>query len=272
MIIQYQDPPISYEKVTNKRKMSQLHFHYQHELYYLVSGDTKYIVADEIFHLFPGNFIFIPKEVVHKTDSESCLHNERILLSIEDTVFDDDSRKLLHELTAHKLIHIPENKLPVVEDLLRKLQLEARQEDAFSDGLRKLYILELLTLLCRLRYDYVPKLSETEKLMHAVAEYIKENYSQDLSLMALSRRFAVSESCLSRRFKAVCGIGLNEYITNVRIHNAEQLLMENLFSVTQVAERCGFNDSNYFATVFKKMKGTTPLKYGKSQWKTQILD
>lgn len=272
MIIEYRDPPISYDKVTNKRKISQLHFHYQHELYYLVSGDTKYIVGDEIFHLFPGNFIFIPKEVIHKTDSESCLHNERILLSFEDSIFDSESRRLLYELTDNKLIHIPENKLPVVEELLRKLQLEVKQDDVFSDGLRKLYILELLTLLCRLRYDYVPKLSETEELMHAVAEYIKDNYSQNLSLAALSRRFAVSESCLSRKFKAVCGIGLNEYITNVRIHNAEQFLLESNLTVTQIAERCGFNDSNYFATVFKKMKGITPLKYGNSQLKVRRTD
>ena len=66
MIVTYEDPMISYDKVTNRRKVSQVHYHSQHELYYLVSGDTKYIVGDDIFHLVSGDFIFIPKEVIHK--------------------------------------------------------------------------------------------------------------------------------------------------------------------------------------------------------------
>ena len=47
--------------------------------------------------------------------------------------------------------------------------------------------------------------------------------------------------------------------------NAAQLLSTGNFSVTEVAERCGYSDSNYFASVFKKFKGTTPLKFSKSQ-------
>ena len=54
MIIEYRDPPISYDKVTNRLKSSETHFNYQHELYYLVSGETKYFVSDlVILYLSP---------------------------------------------------------------------------------------------------------------------------------------------------------------------------------------------------------------------------
>ena len=43
----------------------------------------------------------------------------------------------------------------------------------------------------------------------------------------------------------------------------EKLLQENELPVTQIAEQCGFNDSNYFSTVFKRVKGMTPQKYRK---------
>ena len=59
MIIEYRDPPISYDKVINRRKTSQTHFHYQHELYYLLRGETKYLVGDDIYHLRSGDFIFV---------------------------------------------------------------------------------------------------------------------------------------------------------------------------------------------------------------------
>lgn len=263
MIVQYTDPPISYEKVTNKRKMSQVHYHQQHELYYLVSGETKYFVGEEIFHLFPGDFIFVPKQVIHQTDSENCLHNERILMSFEDSIFDDETRPLLEMVSKCKLVRIPLSKAYLVRDLLTKLQIETNREDPYKETLMKLYILELLALLCRLRYDYTPQISESEKLINAIADYIRENYSQELTLSVLSKQFGLSESCLSRKFKAVSGFGLNEFITSVRIHNAERLLLQENLPVTHVAEMCGYSDSNYFAAVFKKIKGTTPVKYAK---------
>lgn len=265
MIIEYRDPPISYDKVTNRRKTSQTHFHYQHELYYLIQGETKYLVGDDIYHLRPGDFIFVPREVIHKTDSESCLQNERILLSFSDDVFNWETRNVLDEISRIKLIHIPREALPSAEELLKKIQTEFEENAPYRDTLTRLYILELLTLLCRLRTDVIPPKSDSERMIGEVADYIRSHYWQDLPLRDLGQQFALSESCLSRKFKAITGMGINEYITNVRIHNAEKLLSTGNYTVTQVAEKCGYSDSNYFASVFKKIKGVTPLKYAKAQ-------
>ena len=59
-------------------------------------------------------------------------------------------------------------------------------------------------------------------------------------------------------------MGISEYITFIRIINAEKLLLEGDDSITSVAQKCGFNDPNYFSTVFKKIKGITPLKFAKN--------
>lgn len=106
-------------------------------------------------------------------------------------------------------------------------------------------------------------------MIEEITEYIKQQYRSELSLSDLGRKFGLSASCLSRKFKAVTGMGISEYITNVRIHNAEQLLSLEKYSVTQVAGLCGYSDSNYFAAVFKKIKGITPLKFSKSRSWTQ---
>jgi len=80
-------------------------------------------------------------------------------------------------------------------------------------------------------------------------------------LHILSKIFAMSESHLSRKFKYITGIGINEFITHVRMTNAEKLLRDKTLSITEVAQQCGYNDSNYFSTVFKKFKGISPLKF-----------
>jgi two-component system response regulator YesN len=57
------------------------------------------------------------------------------------------------------------------------------------------------------------------------------------------------------------GMGLSEYINIARVTAAEKLLLSADLPITEVATKCGFNDSNYFARVFKKLKGVTPKKY-----------
>ena len=71
----------------------------------------------------------------------------------------------------------------------------------------------------------------------------------------------MSPSHFSKQFKSITGVGLSEYINVSRISKAEKLLRKTNKPITEIATECGFNDSNYFAAVFKKIKGTTPKKY-----------
>lgn len=255
---------ISYDKVINRRKMSGIHYHGHNELYYLISGETKYFVGDEIFRMRAGDFIFVPKGILHQTDSENCLHNERILLTFGDAVFDSQTLPLLEKLSSFKIFRIPQGEVCRAEELLRRLQGEFESNEPYRNVTIRLYILELAALLCRYRCEYAPGENASDRVVCAVSEYIRTNYAQELSLKSLSRQFALSESCLSRKFKEVSGMGISRYITSVRIHNAARMLAETECSVTQAAERCGFNDSNYFASVFKRAEGITPLRYSKS--------
>ena len=129
----------------------------------------------------------------------------------------------------------------------------------------KALTLVILSYVCRHKREFTPRVSESDRIVHDVSEYVSSHYGEDISLSSLSRKFSVSESHLSRKFKDVSGMGLNEYVTLVRVMNAERLLREGGATITSVAEQCGFNDSNYFSTVFKRIKGITPLKYAKSQ-------
>ncbi len=261
--LKYDNATISYDKVTNRRKFTKIHYHDSNELYYLLSGRTKYFVGDETFVLEKRNLIFIPSQVLHSCDSEDTLHNERIVVNIPDSYFDESTKEIFEDLKNSKFIYIPPEKLYAIDDLFNKINTEYSKEKQHSSILIKLYILELLTLLCRLKTHYDPISVQTDEIVREVAEYIRHNYSENLSLELLSKKFCLSGSYLSRQFKVVLGIGLGDFITYIRITNAEKLLSETDMSVTEVAANCGYNDSNYFAAVFKRLKGTTPYKYKK---------
>lgn len=255
------DNTISYDKVSNCRKISQVHYHDEYELYYLMDGKTKYFIGDEIFCLNKGDFIFVPKGILHATDSEECMHNERMLVSFGDDMVQEDVVPMLRQLLSKKLIRVPSGKRYQAEDVLHRLEKECKEKNDYQTIMLKLGIAELLTLLCRWGSDCPPNTTETDKVIQTISEYISENYQTELSLKSLSKRFAISESHLSRRFKAFSGIGLNEYIKYVRIHHAAKLLETSTASITEISAQCGFNDSNYFANVFKKAKGVTPYRY-----------
>ena len=142
-----------------------------------------------------------------------------------------------------------------------RIEAEFQKNESGKEFLLELYIQTLLILICRYQCQRTMKIRESDEIVYTISEYIKQNFEQEISLGELSRIFAVSEGYLSRKFRQVTGIGLNQYITFVRISHGERLLKEGKLSITEVASRCGYNDSNYFAAVFKKIKGVTPLRY-----------
>ena len=64
-------------------------------------------------------------------------------------------------------------------------------------------------------------------------------------------------------FKQATGFGLREYLVNLRIQRACELLLSTTLSITDIADKCGFNDSNYFGDAFRKAIGVSPRDYRK---------
>ncbi len=100
-----------------------------------------------------------------------------------------------------------------------------------------------------------------DKRMTDAEKYINIHFTENDCLSA-----AVKQSSLSRRrfnelFKACFGLTPNKYLTSLKIEYAKKLISTNYFSISQIAEMCGFSDVYYFCKVFKNETGTTPAKY-----------
>ena len=66
---------------------------------------------------------------------------------------------------------------------------------------------------------------------------------------------------ISRIFKQIVGMNLSTYVTSCRISKAKELLMHGNDNISEIAEKVGFDSSQYFSNVFKRMVGTTPGEY-----------
>lgn len=99
------------------------------------------------------------------------------------------------------------------------------------------------------------------QLMVQVKKYLRENYMYELSLDSVGDILHISPAYLSTQFKKYLHIGFLDYLTEVRIQAACELLQDPLRPTTEVAGMVGYEDASYFARAFKKKTGLTPTQY-----------
>ncbi len=250
------------QKTDNSATMPKAHVHNSHELYWLIKGNVKYFIGNEIFILSAGDMIFVPKGIFHKTDYEECNEIERIVLSFTDDFIGEEFSEYTKEFAKNKHIRFTNEFFYKIQDIMNKLEKEEKKRENGFEKLRKIYLQQLLIFISRYRINEIDiKINSSYLLIQNIAKYISENYNADLSLNSLAKKYCISPNHLSKQFKKTTGVGLNEYINISRIVAAEHFLKNTNHSITKVATECGFNDSNYFAAVFKKIKGITPKKY-----------
>lgn len=103
-----------------------------------------------------------------------------------------------------------------------------------------------------------------QNIIYEIEQYIRRHYNEEVSLQEIANRFYLSREYISRRFKQVFKINYSDFVTNIRISKAKELLHSPDLKISQVAGMVGFPDEKYFSKVFKKMVGQSPNDYRKS--------
>ncbi|PRD47840.1 hybrid sensor histidine kinase/response regulator transcription factor [Sphingobacterium haloxyli] len=104
--------------------------------------------------------------------------------------------------------------------------------------------------------------SSDEILMERIVG-ITNKYLEDpnLNVQLLADEVGLSRVQLHRKVKALTGISTSEFIRNIRLRQAEKLLLEKQMNISQVAYALGFTNQTHFSTLFKKMYGLSPSEY-----------
>ncbi|OME85061.1 hypothetical protein BK120_10985 [Paenibacillus sp. FSL A5-0031] len=96
-------------------------------------------------------------------------------------------------------------------------------------------------------------------------EWVRKKFSEPITLQEAADVIGVNSSYLSRMFKEECGQGFADYVNHVRVEQAKLLIRSGDVDLKDVVKQVGFNNYNYFFTVFKKITGNTPIEYEKQQ-------
>lgn len=105
--------------------------------------------------------------------------------------------------------------------------------------------------------------TNTNHIIKRVCEYIHTHYKKDISLTEMAQFANMSISYFSAWFKRCTGRTLVQYIQEVRVEKAKQLLLETQLKNYEIAERVGFATQPYFIRVFKNSVGVSPNAFRK---------
>lgn len=121
---------------------------------------------------------------------------------------------------------------------------------------------ELLYFLNRQEQkNKINRISHDSRIKKAV-DYIHRNFrNEQIEVSYLAEMCSVSETYFRKLFKKLYSISPKQYIINLKLETAAQLLQSQLYSVNEVCDRSGFTDSKYFAKLFKLRYGCSPKKY-----------
>ncbi len=146
---------------------------------------------------------------------------------------------------------------------------EKREEllnDCFSAYISAVTFPMVMKNLYRKLEDYIrlAQRNSQDKVRKPIGEavlFIKKNYGNQISEEDVAQASHVSTAYLSRLFKEELEVDFHEYLTQIRLEEAEKLLAETNLSVKEIAGRVGYPDEKYFSKLFRKITGMKPTEY-----------
>jgi transcriptional regulator GlxA family with amidase domain len=91
--------------------------------------------------------------------------------------------------------------------------------------------------------------------------WLRTHFNETIYMHALAERLGLTIRSLNRRFKNACGQSPGQYLQQIRVENAKELLRSSNCSISEIADKVGYQDSGHFSSVFKQWVGRTPKQY-----------
>ncbi len=252
------------------------HFHPHYQLFTVLHGTGKRLIGDSIQTFGPGDTVFLGPDVPHLWRSDPAffennpsLFTHGIVLYFQEDFLGKDFLERNEMLAIRQLLQESKRGIEYKGALREHIRTEL-SELMHIDGFQS--VLRLLTLLNRIAhedggtpiasYGYVNnyKVSETER-MQKVHNYVLQHFAQEIRLGDVASLAGMSEAAFCRYFKARANKTFIDFVNEIRIGHACKLLLDDKFTIAQIAYDSGFDSLSNFNRNFKKYIGHTPREY-----------
>lgn len=251
----------------NRHAESENHSHPYYELLYVRSGNFTYFIDDEVIPVEPKTVVLTNKNTIHKAHLYDEGDSTYFIIKFYSTSLDDVLSETISNLFKYRRFTVEEKDFSLIDLLFSKIYKEYKHNNDNCDIMLKYELGEILITLSRLisksnatlANDHTPTIiEESIKYINSLVGTPEIN---EVTLTSVAERFFMSPTHFSRKFKQETGFGFKEYITSAKILFAKNLMHSTNYSITKIALLSGFDDSNYFSTVFKNHESISPRAY-----------
>lgn len=240
----YEPKPINYEEFEAEN----------HFIFFLVlSGSCQFHTDYESFSLEKGDCCFSFPNKRYKFDGINRLK----LLYI--TFVNPESLTILNSLGISY-------SNPVRTGLKGKIPYFLKEFDR-SLTLKSPYLIPKYLLMMAFSYfserqeDSQESARDKDSLIRKILNHIDLHYKEKITLQEICAQYHFSYNYISQAFKSCTGVNFSAHIQNIRIRHAKNLLTSTKKPITEIALEVGYENSHYFAAVFKEVCGITPRAY-----------
>lgn len=238
-----------------------------YEIFYLRRGSRECFVKDTKYYVTPGHILFIDKNVLHKTNRTSEEY-ERFVLNFTDDYIFPSVREKISDIFEQGIFAPPKTKH--IDTLFFNIfteweKMRKNSEHSIARDMIKCYVNLLFVHFIENKESYASRdAAITNPAIERLVKYMNNNFSEQITLNQAAHMLNMSMAHLSRIFVKNTGFGFAEYLHIIRMEQAKKLLANTEKSIKQISYECGFNDSNYFSSVFKRKTEISPLQYRKN--------
>ncbi len=229
------------------------------QLLYLAKGLATFHLQDRIYQLQEGNmFIYMPDEpqLYHYELGD---HPDMYWIHFYESFPYPILEKFgLNKSGIYELSPRTEYTL-LFEKIIQELQLKRTDYDSLSN----LYCLELLTLFSRNMVKTNTSENVQNELFETIIQELHKNFQSDISIKEYALIYHMSCCWFIRSFKRYTGVTPQQYITDIRINKAKELLRTSSFNISEISTYIGYHNPLYFSRIFKKITGVSPSAYKK---------
>jgi two-component system, response regulator YesN len=243
------------------------------------------------------------KTKLEDIDINNIMYKGKVILENENPKNSYNNQQYVFDTNSYKLLFSDENKLGIVNMLSKELQKLMKQNRLDSvtlhsirqDFLQTVYtflydhgiqahilfddesnqklmrnsensifdMMKWATFITNRTIDYIREVQQSENIIEKIKRFVHENYASKFGREEIAAYVFLTPDYLSKIFKAKTGLNISDYINEYRIEKAKELLMNDDYSISDIANETGFDSFSYFSTVFKKLTGKSPSAYKK---------
>lgn len=255
-------PIVLHDTKMDDKTESEINWHRNIEVFFCKKGRGSVMIDADTTDIREGDIFVVNSCSLHviKTDSyldfycliidpDFCAEND---ISVEDILFES---------------RIDDEK---VRELFLNIVCEYKTDDDFRcAGIRS----SVLSLVLHLARYHSGNESEGKKRasgkvlehMRIAIGYIKTHYTENITIDKICKEVGISKYHFVREFKKIIGVTPVNYINSLRIEKAKKMLLSEEYKISEVQEKCGFENASYFTSLFRKLTGMSPSGYIKSK-------